>query len=141
MAKYSKVAAMIAASTLVMFGLMYLNTYALDCVFFSETRAYMALLMGATTAAIMLGMYPNDGRSSLLNESDDSAPLGRYRSRASGLTSAVLVRVLSDRSIKAQRKEVDEMKASSQVLERKVNKRVHRQWLSAIGTSQIRRVH
>jgi len=50
---------MIATSTVVMFGLMYLNTYALDHVFFSETRAYMALVMGATMAIIMLGMYRN----------------------------------------------------------------------------------
>ncbi len=55
MQKYPRFAAMIATSTLVMFGLMYLNTYALDHVFFSETRAYMALLMGATMALIMLG--------------------------------------------------------------------------------------
>ncbi len=46
---------MIATSTVVMFGLMYLNTYALGHIFFSETRAYMALLMGATMAVIMLG--------------------------------------------------------------------------------------
>ena len=59
MAKYPKFAAMIVTSTIVMFGLMYLNTYALGHVFFSETRAYMALLMGATMAAFMLGMYPN----------------------------------------------------------------------------------
>ena len=36
---YWKFAAMIATSTLVMFGLMYLNTYAFDHVWFSETRA------------------------------------------------------------------------------------------------------
>ncbi len=36
---YPKFAAMIATSTVVMFGLMYLNTYAADHVFFSETRA------------------------------------------------------------------------------------------------------
>jgi hypothetical protein len=47
-------AAMIAVSTVVMFGLMYLNTYELDHVFFSETRAYMALYMGAVMAIIML---------------------------------------------------------------------------------------
>lgn len=61
--KYSRFAAMIATSTVVMFGLMYLNTYALDHVRFSETRLYMALLMGATMAVIMLaymlGMYKN----------------------------------------------------------------------------------
>lgn len=54
MMKYSKFGAMIATSTLVMFGLMYLNTYALDHIYFSETRAYMALVMGATMAVVML---------------------------------------------------------------------------------------
>lgn len=60
---YSRFAAMIAVSTLVMFGLMYLNTYALDHVWFSQTRAWMAVLMGAVMATIMLGfmwgMYTN----------------------------------------------------------------------------------
>jgi len=37
-----------------MFGLMYLNTYAIDHVWFSQTRAWMALLMGAVMAFIML---------------------------------------------------------------------------------------
>ena len=63
MMKYSRFAAMIGASTLVMFGLMYLNTYSLDHVYFSETRAYMALVMGAAMAAVMLAfmlaMYTN----------------------------------------------------------------------------------
>ena len=54
MMKYSKFGAMIATSTIVMFGLMYLNTYALDHVYFSETRAYMALVMGAAMAVVML---------------------------------------------------------------------------------------
>ena len=60
---YARFGAMIATSTIVMFGLMYLNTYQLDHVFFSETRAYMALVMGATMAVVMLGfmlgMYKN----------------------------------------------------------------------------------
>ena len=60
---YVRFGAMIVTSTLVMFILMYLNTYALDHVYFSETRAYMALVMGATMAVIMLtfmlGMYKN----------------------------------------------------------------------------------
>jgi hypothetical protein len=51
---YWRFAAMIATSTVVMFILMYLNTYALEHLFWSETRAYMALLMGATMAVIML---------------------------------------------------------------------------------------
>ena len=61
--KYGHFAAMIATSTVVMFGLMYLNAYALDHVFFSQTRMWMALVMGATMAAIMIGfmwmMYKN----------------------------------------------------------------------------------
>ncbi len=60
---YGRFAAMIATSTVVMFGLMYLNTYALDHVFFSQTRMWMALYMGAAMAVIMLafmlGMYSN----------------------------------------------------------------------------------
>lgn len=63
MNKYAKFGVMIATSTVVMLGLMYLNTYQLDHVFFSETRAYMALVMGATMAVIMLAfmlkMYPS----------------------------------------------------------------------------------
>lgn len=60
---YWRFAAMIAASTVIMYGLMYLNTFALDHVFFSQTRVWMALLMGAIMAAVMLGfmwkMYSN----------------------------------------------------------------------------------
>ena len=63
MKNYVKFGAMIATSTVVMLGLMYLNTYQLDHVFFSETRTYMALVMGATMAVIMLlfmlDMYKN----------------------------------------------------------------------------------
>ena len=63
MSGYTRFAAMILTSTIVMFGLMYLNTYQLDHVFFSETRAYMALVMGAVMAVIMMGfmwsMYDN----------------------------------------------------------------------------------
>ena len=63
MKMYARFGAMIATSTLTMFGLMYLNTYQRDHVFFSETRAYMALVMGAAMAFIMLTfmlkMYTN----------------------------------------------------------------------------------
>lgn len=59
MNKYTKFAAMIATSTIVMLGLMYLNTYQLDHVFFSETRLYMAFVMGATMAVIMLAFMQN----------------------------------------------------------------------------------
>ena len=61
MGSYLRFGLMILCSTLVMFGLMYLNTYALAHVRFSETRAWMALVMGASMAivmlAFMLGMY------------------------------------------------------------------------------------
>jgi hypothetical protein len=60
---YARFGAMIATSTVVMFILMYLNTFQLSHVYFSETRTYMALLMGAAMAiimlAFMLGMYTN----------------------------------------------------------------------------------
>lgn len=62
---YWRFAAMIATSTVVMYGLMYLNTYAFEHVFWSETRVWMALLMGATMAVVMLsfmlGMYAKRG--------------------------------------------------------------------------------
>lgn len=54
MSHYSKFFLMIATSTITMFVLMYLNTYQLSHVYFSETRTYMALYMGAMMAVIML---------------------------------------------------------------------------------------
>jgi hypothetical protein len=51
---YARFGAMVGTSTIVMFGLMYLNTYALDHVYFSETRFYMMFVMGAVMAVIML---------------------------------------------------------------------------------------
>ena len=63
MTKYMKFGAMIATSTFVMFFLMYLNTYTSDHLFFSETRLYMAFVMGASMAVVMLlfmlKMYEN----------------------------------------------------------------------------------
>ncbi|GIK96315.1 MAG: hypothetical protein BroJett029_05240 [Alphaproteobacteria bacterium] len=51
----------IATSTIVMFSLTYLNTYSIGHVWFSQKRMWMALLMGATMALVMLifmiGMY------------------------------------------------------------------------------------
>ena len=45
---------MILTSTVVMLGLMYLNTYSIDHVTFSETRLYMAIMMGAAMAIVMM---------------------------------------------------------------------------------------
>lgn len=62
---YARFALMVATSTVVMFVLMYLNSYVADHVWFSETRAWMALVMGSSMAVIMLafmvGMYTNRG--------------------------------------------------------------------------------
>ena len=64
---YWRFAAMIATSTIVMFGLMYLNTYAWGHVLWSETRAWMALLMGAAMATIMLSFMLNMYKSKTVN--------------------------------------------------------------------------
>lgn len=54
MNKYGKFLIMVITNTVIMFGLMYLNTYELSHVYFSETRVYMALIMGATMSFVML---------------------------------------------------------------------------------------
>jgi hypothetical protein len=137
--KYRKFAAMIATSTLIMFGLMYLNVYALSHVRFSETRVYMALIMGAAMAAVMLtfmrGMYTDMRRNLavyLLSAGVFILALVLVRSQATVrdwswmnamiphhsiaiLTSEratledVRVRQLADEIIEAQRREIDEM--------------------------------
>lgn len=60
---YIRFAVMIATSTILMFVLMYLNTYAMDHVAYSQTRTWMAILMGAAMAIVMLAlmwsMYKN----------------------------------------------------------------------------------
>jgi uncharacterized protein (DUF305 family) len=67
---YTRFAAMIVTSTLVMFGLMYLNTWASDHVFYSQTRTWMAILMGAAMAIVMLGfmwtMYKNQSANAAI---------------------------------------------------------------------------
>jgi hypothetical protein len=63
---YARFASMILTSTLLMFGLMYLNTFQASHAWFSETRAYMAVLMGAVMAMVMLGfMWKHYPRSPL----------------------------------------------------------------------------
>jgi hypothetical protein len=51
---YTRFFAMIATSTVVMFILMYSTIYTLDHVWWSDTKAFMAIYMGATMAIIML---------------------------------------------------------------------------------------
>jgi uncharacterized protein (DUF305 family) len=138
---YARFAAMIATSTIVMFGLMYLNAYELDHVFFSETRAYMALVMGATMAVIMLGfmwrMYASRAMNLVIvagGAAVFAVALWLVRSQATVDDVAYMramiphhsiailtseradisdprVRKLADAIIAAQRKEIDEMKA------------------------------
>lgn len=67
MKAYVKFAGMVIVSTIVMFIFKYFSTYKLDHVFFSETRAYMALLMGATMAIIMLAFMRNMLKNRKLN--------------------------------------------------------------------------
>jgi magnesium-transporting ATPase (P-type) len=55
MTPYIRFGLMIGVSTVIMFGLMYLNTYEIDHAEFSQTRAWMAIVMGATMAVVMLG--------------------------------------------------------------------------------------
>jgi hypothetical protein len=139
-APYGRFAAMIATSTVVMYGLMYLYTYALDHVFWSETRAWMALVMGAAMAVVMLGYMWHMYTRRALNLAIVAASIGVFalslwlvRSQASVddvdymkamiphhsvaiLTSERAritdprVRKLADEIIESQRREIAEMK-------------------------------
>jgi hypothetical protein len=138
---YSKFFAMIATSTVIMLGLMYLNSYAWDHVFFSETRTYMALYMGAVMAivmlAFMLGMYTNTalntgifvtaalvfaGSLYLVRSQDTVEDVSWMKAMIPHHSIAILtssranisdprVRQLADEIIKAQELEIAEMKA------------------------------
>lgn len=58
---YRRFMAMVATSTVIMFFLMYANTYDADHLFWSETRFWMMFVMGAMMMVVMLlfmwGMY------------------------------------------------------------------------------------
>ncbi len=60
---YTRFFAMIGTSTALMYALTYLNSWEASHVWFSQTRLWMALLMGAMMAVVMLtfmqGMYRN----------------------------------------------------------------------------------
>ena len=144
---YGRFAAMIATSTAVMLGLMYLNTYALDHIFWSQTRAWMALVMGATMAIVMLAFMLHMYRNRMANAAIFigaavvlAGSLYMVRSQATVsdvswmkamiphhsiaiLTSerATLrdprVRELAGEIIEAQRREIEEMKALIEDLE------------------------
>lgn len=140
MSKYTRFVVMIAVSTLVMFGLMYLNTYALDHIFYSETRTWMALYMGGAMAIIMLlfmlGMYDDKKKNAmilggaailfagslyLVRSQDTISDQAWQKAMIPHHSIAILtseraniedrrVRELADGIIKAQRREIKEMK-------------------------------
>jgi uncharacterized protein (DUF305 family) len=146
---YARFVAMIATSTAAMFGLMYLNTYQFDHVFFSETRLYMAFVMGATMAVIMLGymldMYKNRRANlAILLGSVVVFALSLWLVRSQATVQDVAwmkamiphhsiailtserakisdprVRKLADGIIESQRREIEEMKALIQELEKR----------------------
>lgn len=148
-AMYVRFGLMILTSTVVMFGVMYLNTYQIDHVSFSETRTYMALVMGSTMAVVMLAfmlhMY-SDTRLNLIIFASSAVILGvalwLVRSQATvddvsymkamipHHSIAILtsnrahisdprVRKLADGIIESQEREIREMKALIQDLEAK----------------------
>lgn len=138
---YGKFLAMIGTSTAVMLGLMYLNTYEIDHVFFSETRTYMALYMGAAMAVVMLafmaGMYSNRkanlailavsglifaGSLFLVRSQETVQDVSWMKAMIPHHSIAILtskraeisdprVRKLADQIIEAQVREIEEMKA------------------------------
>lgn len=60
---YIRLLLTVAISTLVMYWLMFLNVWSADHIYWSQTRAWMALIMGSVMAPIMLAsmhhMYPH----------------------------------------------------------------------------------
>lgn len=137
---YPKFFVMMAVSFVVMYAVMYLHTYSLDHLFFSEMRAYMTMLMIAAMAVTMLlmmwKMYQNKKTNyAILGGAIAVFALFVYIERSqvfvddsswmksmiphhsiAVLTSEranikdVRVRALADDIIKAQRKEIKEMK-------------------------------
>ncbi|MDF1600885.1 DUF305 domain-containing protein [Mesorhizobium sp. YIM 152430] len=140
MTAYLRFTVMILTSTAVMFGLMYLNTYSADHVFFSETRAYMALVMGSTMSVVMLlfmwTMYRSraanaailvasslvfTGSLYLVRSQESVQDVAYMRAMIPHHSIAILtserakisdprVRELADEIIRAQREEIGEMK-------------------------------
>ena len=51
---YNNFILMIAVSATLMFGLMYLNTYQISHVWFSQTRLFMTFIMAGSMALVML---------------------------------------------------------------------------------------
>lgn len=67
MNNYTRFFLMVGTSTAIMLGLMYLNTYELGHVYFSETRLYMSFIMGATMLMVMMGFMWSMYRNTKIN--------------------------------------------------------------------------
>lgn len=146
---YKRFVAMIITSTLVMFVLMFTTVYRLDHVWWSQTRLWMALYMGAAMAVVMLafmrGMYTDRKKNAVIFAAGVllfTAGLYLARSQATvrdvawmkGMiphhSIAILtseranlsdprVRELADAIIRAQRREIAEMERLIAELEKK----------------------
>lgn len=70
MGKYRKFLLMIFVSTVIMYGMMFLNVFSFAHIHISMTRILMALMMGAAMAIIMLlfmwQMYPSKKKNGLI---------------------------------------------------------------------------
>lgn len=149
MKHYARFGLMIAVSTIIMFGLMYLNVFQLDHTFYSETRVYMALIMGSAMAIVMLlfmwKMYKNKQLNYMILAGSAlvfAVSLWLVRSQATIDDTAWMkamiphhsiailtseragisdprVKKLSEDIIEAQRREIEEMKKLIEDLEEK----------------------
>ena len=136
---YLRFALMITASMVVMFGLMYLHTYAFDHVRWSETRFFMTLIMGggmvlvmfafmrsmyrnaaANIALVIVGVVMIGGATWLVRSQDTVDDVAYMRGMIPHHSIAILtserariedlrVRELADGIIRAQRREIKEM--------------------------------
>jgi uncharacterized protein (DUF305 family) len=147
-ASYKRFFAMIATSTAIMFLLMYSTVYVLDHVWWSQTKGYMALYMGATMAVVMLAFMLNmyeDTRKNiaifagsallfalsfwLVRTQDTVGDVAWMKAMIPHHSIAILtseranisdprVRQLADEIIEAQRREIAEMERLIEELER-----------------------
>lgn len=147
MKQYGKFLAMIAVSTFIMYWLMFLNVFQFHHVFYSQTRVFMALIMGSVMAVVMLlfmwKMYKNTKINAMILAGSTlvfAVSLWLVRSQTTvddtGWMKAMIphhsiailtseraniedprAQKLADEIIKAQRKEITEMKKLIEDLE------------------------